>query len=433
MGNIGGRKSVHNVTYPSSVEEVFVCPMRKWAKSEYEKWGFDHRINYKIDLRRRLQPWATCGRYITARIYKRLTYSLCSGDANFEAPASSDDKWLVVVEDFYHSVVHLPQWYSLRGVCCLKENPIKLSDRFDAKVIGARDDFLVVQLIRENESQNNEWTVDILIMEMDTGGVFYVKSVFTFNTLVLPYMMEATLSPDHKYMCLKPSWEYIMSFSQYPTENNMMVVDIAKEKGILRHRLFKTEGTECVIAFDPRYEWRRLAVGNRSATDDEDLISVYDLEDQCVVKQSEKSREKQTTHNLVYSPDGSYVASLVVDPTPSAWRGLVKTVEMVILYSSDELEVLHRCPCNHIPTPINTTPVALFPLFSKAGDYMCFQKDNVRKYWDWQVVVLALPVKISLQFICRVAIRKFYTSAEIRSFPFPKKLKDFILFAPYIP
>ena len=182
-----------------------------------------------------------------------------------------------------------------------------------------------------------------------------------------------------------------------------------------------------------RYHWRRLAVGRRQTGDGlEECVSIYDLHDKTTVCKSHESPLRQTTHNLVYSPDGRYLASLVIMPEQSGWRDYVKEVDFVVVYSADDLAMLHRLPCMCTPSPINFTAMAMFPLFSDDGRYMCFQYDNYSRDFEWKVKVVSLPFDLSLQHLCRLVLRNCLTSQQIRNLRMPTRLRDYVQFRPYV-
>ena len=112
-------------------------------------------------------------------------------------------------------------------------------------MIGSRDDDIVVQLNR------SDWNVDVLKLRVCSGN-YTVRSVFSFRSKNEPYRLEACLSPDCRYMCIKPSWEVVLNLQQHPEENNVLLVDVSNERGELKETLFWLDGTERVLAFDPR-------------------------------------------------------------------------------------------------------------------------------------------------------------------------------------
>ena len=71
MGNRQGRRrrARHREVYAASWDVVLETSLRRWAKSECLKWGFDYRVNYRTNLLGRLRPWATGGRYLVGRLF----------------------------------------------------------------------------------------------------------------------------------------------------------------------------------------------------------------------------------------------------------------------------------------------------------------------------------------------------------------------------
>jgi len=90
------------------------------------------------------------------------------------------------------------------------------------------------------------------------------------------------------------------------------------------------------VSYDPRYRSRRVALGNYPKHG-RDIVVIYDIETDTVVTES-RLGVYQTTHNIVFSPDGMYLASLILGE--SVKEGLFN-FPRVLLYSSHDLRVIH--------------------------------------------------------------------------------------------
>lgn len=191
--------------------------------------------------------------------------------------------------------------------------------------------------------------------------------------------------------------------------------------------LFQNTAVRLFVAYDPRYRSRRIVLGNFSKNG-RDIVCIYDLIDDRVVSESHPN-QYQTTHNIVFSPDGMYIASLVLGR--SVKDGLFN-FPRVLVYSSSELEVLHivRTEClAEVPT---LSPAALFPLFSETGTHLAVAYGEQGTFYQ-QVVgvhVYKVPVLLDLQSLCRLTIRQYFDCQDVQRLPLPNKLKSYLRFQP---
>lgn len=123
------------------------------------------------------------------------------------------------------------------------------------------------------------------------------------------------------------------------------------------------------VAFDPRYRHRRIALGNFPGRDGRDVICLYDLLDDRVVATSDGATgaHYQTTHNITFSADGQYLASLVLGR--SVKDGLFN-FPRVIIYNGSDVTVVHSIRTDGLCEVPTLSPAALFPLFSATGAYL---------------------------------------------------------------
>ena len=181
------------------------------------------------------------------------------------------------------------------------------------------------------------------------------------------------------------------------------------------------------VAYDPRYRSRRIALGNYSKNG-RDLVCIYDLEDDQIILESRAS-EYQTTHNIVFSPDGMYVASLILGR--SVKDGLFN-FPRVLIYSSNDLDILHVIPTNYLSEVPTLSPAGLFPLFSETGTHLAVAYGEQGTFYQ-QVVgvhVYKVPVLLDLQSLCRLTIRQYFDCQDVQRLPLPNKLKAYLRFQP---
>jgi len=134
--------------------------------------------------------------------------------------------------------------------------------------------------------------------------------------------------------------------------------------------LFENSAVRLFVAFDPRYRSRRVALGNYPGPDGRDVVCLYDLVDESAVAVSSTAAAAphyQTTHNITFSPDGQYIASLVLGR--SIKDGLFN-FPRVIVYSGTDVSVMHIIRTDGLSEVPTLSPAALFPLFSSTGSHL---------------------------------------------------------------
>ncbi len=426
--------------YPNHWNLLRLCTLHTWRKTECHKWGFDSDINYMTDCEKRLHPWTMGGRHFKAVIghwnYGNLDDlsldDLQAASKEFKEYLDylchTKEKQLMIAEVISsHSCIWCPvikpHDYSLHGLGSLNE-----TDNYIKKmnVIGQHEDHMVIQVIRKSQHH------DFLILRQHNTNVrtFYkVQSFYTLLAKTTPFVMEAFLSPDCSKILIKPSLHYSVLVQKSPDVNITWMLE--SKTGECITTLFGGKAMGSVFAFDPRYHWRRLAVG-ACHNPNQRTIVIYDLAKGTSQVESDPTLH-QMTQNLVFSPDGIYLASLVVS---ACIQRDVLLLEGVILYDSDELKILHRIrsPGHYAVIPV--TPIAMFPLFSIDGQYMAAVRSEDYEEntggIDVTVHTVPTPKTLYLQDLVRVYLLKNLKRDHISQLPLPSRLKDFLLFKPYI-
>jgi len=162
--------------------------------------------------------------------------------------------------------------------------------------------------------------------------------------------------------------------------------------------LFENSAVRLFVAFDPRYRSRRVALGNYPGPDGRDVVCLYDLVDECVVAMSTTTTAAhyQTTHNITFSPDGQYVASLVLGR--SIKDGLFN-FPRVIVYSGADVSVVHIIRTDGLSEVPTLSPAALFPLFSSTGSHLAVAYGEQGTFYQ-QVFVITFGCVVSWSFDC---------------------------------
>lgn len=308
---------------PNSWQVIASYSLKKWHQKRRSLiWGFDECINYSdFEYGDLVQPWSTEGRHLMAYVYCKArdayhpeSFVPCgatnkskgTGELLFmvEKPFKLEAAWYPVnlppdykLESLLTRTVHGQRYYT--GV----------------NVIGARQDHIVVQVTKKNKK------TDILIIRK-VGQVLDVIATYEYGTSPNPYFMEAMLSPSCTKLLLQPSAYYCARFGSKPKTSEIQLIDIAPNgKCTLLGPLLTinpgqtpTPGSTAsfrrvhVIAFDPRYDWKRIVIGYQYAS----VVRVCDLFERRVVAENNSHGSlRQCTENLVYSPDGRYIASLI--------------------------------------------------------------------------------------------------------------------------
>ncbi len=430
---------------PDSWQVIGTYSWRKWhLKRRSLVWGFADHINLSgFEYGDLVQPWSTEGRHFMAYVYCKArdayhpeSFVPCGatsknkgeGELMFavERPYKQDAAWYPVnlppgykLDSLLTSTIHGQRYYT--GV----------------NVIGARSDYVVIQVTRKSPIR-----VDILVTRR-SGQVLEVVGLHRVGTLPGPYVMEALLSPSCTKLLLQPSAYYCVRFGNKPKTAEIQLVDIPPNgQCTLVGPLMTITSDEAsrasagvrrdhVFAFDPRYDWRRIVIGYQYAS----VVRVYDLlEKKILAENNSHGSLKQCAENLVYSPDGRFLASLV--STILTTRTKIR-IWGVLVYCSDTLELIHgidqSCPTGPLETLLY--PACIFPMFSSSGKFLAVPRRP--KYHNSEsfvvdVDVLLVPNVIHLQTLCRITILLCTKSNDVPLLPLPSALKNYLLFKPYL-
>ena len=252
--------------------------------------------------------------------------------------------------------------------------------------------------------------------------------------------MKGVLSPSCTKLLLQPSAYYCVRFGSRPKTTEIQLIDITRNGNctLVGPLLAVCPDTplgsksafrrDHVFSFDPRYDWKRIVIGYQYAS----VVRVCDLvERRVVVENNSHGSLRQYTENLVYSPDGRFIASLV-----SSIDGGTRTkiqIWGVLVYTSDSLEVVHciSYPRRNLEFPLY--PACLFPIFSCSGKFLVVPRcpqGAVTACYD--VDILLVPNILNLQSLCQITIYMCTRTKYVNDLPLPPSLKNFLLFKPYL-
>ena len=417
MGTASSKKAVTAGGGESSGEasDSLVEDMQAWAlvyngalpswKYSAVLWGFDPRIDYTSNVKARLQPWCTGGRYFSVK------YD--SPNIIMERPFFL----ITITEGCFKRDTHIRLPCAYQGRLYSESEP---SGHYlkAVQVVGYRDGIAVLQV----NCQDN--IMEFMVVHMKTGSVV---GIFKEEVSGKHYLCDCMISPDLSSFILKPNAMYVLNFCRGEYRNVMKLVSCKGDNCPLLKKLFENMAVRPFVAFDPRYCWRRVAIGNYLCSG-RDVVCVYDLQDEQVVVHSD-SVHYQTTHNIVYSPDGIYLASLVLGR--SVKDGLFN-FPRVLIYNSADLRILHTIKTNYLAEVPTLSPAALFPLFSETGTGLAISHGEQGTFYQQVcgVNVYRVPVQLDLQSLCRLAIRVYFDSQDVERLPLPSKLKAYLRFQP---
>lgn len=368
-------------------------------------WGFDPRIDYVSNVKARLQPWCTNARYFSVR---------------YDSPSKIMERpyfLITITEGCFKQDTHirLPCAYQKR----LHQDPEPSGHYLKpVQVVGYRDGIAILQL---NCVDN---VMEFVVIHMKTESVV---GMFKEEIGGKHYLCDCIISPDLSSFILKPNAMYVLNFCRGEYKNVMKVISCKGDNCPVIKTLFEGVAVRPFLAFDPRYKSRRVAIGNY-LKNGRDIVCVYDLKDKEVIAESDPT-QYQTTHNVVFSPDGIYLASLILGR--SVKDGLFN-FPRVLIYSSCDLGVLHVIRTNYLAEVPTLSPAALFPLFSDSGTHLAIAYGEQGTFYQQVagVNVYKVPVLLDLQSLCRLTIREYFDSQDVERLPLPNKLKAYLRFQP---
>ena len=392
---------------------------RHFVKTATPLWTFDHRINYVGDTACRFQPWVTGGRYLTPVLTTSDYFEL---GAFVPLISQTHGKFLLVIEKCHKQLlswktVKFPRPVSFDGL-----DETRSGAERAVQVIGAREEMLVLQVVRPNGLFEGYLLKDRLgVMEVVRSISFpcHRKESFT---------MEAVISPDSFKVLLKPSWVYLEQ-EEGVADNCVFLLDVSLDNPVSA-TMFLEQGAGSVMTFDPRFAWSRVALGSRrhqsKEVSEQFTVVLMDMK-----TQRQLSTYTQTTslvnvgiQNLTYSPDGRFLAAvtgIVLDS--SQLKILPKDLYFL---DSDSLCVLKTFPNIGPGHEVPVTPFCIFPIFSRESRYVAFMCYPNRRE---QVKVVAIPVHLTLRNLCRVWLRKLLPQQEaLMELPLSKSDVDYLLY-----
>ena len=298
---------------------------------------------------------------------------------------------------------------------------MKLAPFLDAaQIIGQRDHISIVQIPTTIKRS------DFLVVNTTK---LKVESVFHIDHADQPYLWECLISPDLSKLLLKPNLLFALRFRIQSVEDCLKIVCLNPKSCQYEAtgELFKESALDLIMCFDPRYKNTRIAIGNICKRG-QHVLCLYSLKTRKIVQKT-YGPQYQRTQNLVFTPDGDYLAALIVtyilgpNMFPQRFNFLG-----VMVYSTGDLQMLHMIQCYGTQSVPNLTPAAIFPVFSTYGDFLCMGSGSGGGIC--RVEIYHMPPAPTLKSMCRRKISRYLTEEEINKLLIPNDLKDYLLYKP---
>ena len=458
MGAHGSKYEPPTVTHRLSYDwqSMFHGSFKHWWKKTSTKLGFDKRVNYNhVEEYYHACPWACENR--TLMIQAKIWLSTPENDCTFtQSPRlyigekdgrGRDTWWRIHNIKFSHG-------YSLKRLVKSQTGPGRkpnynspAADYQGCNIIGTRDDIVIIQLSFDNRD------IKLLIVKKcDT----YYETIIMYNYQEYFCLLEATISPDYNKFLLRPR----RSDSLQVPNSKIQLFFFNKDKCAHMRDILFGESETIVYAFDPRYQWRRLAIGYQGDKAEIQLINI--ATDEMLCRSDAGSRGNglitaqtlQRTEKLVYSPDGRFLASLVSKISFVSDSLVTMAIAGVLVYNSNNLDVIHAVSV-HEGAPhlglssfenglrIKAYKALLIPEFSLNGRYLAIPRvksdlspnnshdDGSRFDSDFIIDVYSVPTILRLTELCRAVICLHMSKGAVDQLPaLPLKLKSFLNFRP---
>ena len=320
-------------------------------------------------------------------------------------------------------------------------------------VIGARGDIVIIQMI----TISNE--VKLFVTKQNESKLLTVATYDYFIDDEDAVFLEAIISPDLNKFLLRPNPFLCRKDLGIKCNFAVELFHINYPTGQCHHvkEVLMGQSSKVSLTFDPRWNWRHVAVGSRVQNKP---VYILDLHSNEIVAESQSRDPKylalwQRTEHMVFSPDGRFLASLA--SRCSSLREHVSniTVSGVIVYNSDSLEVLIVSSLNTRISPLlpgsgrkyhykDGMVMCLLPQFSTNGNYIALPKVStvVMDELDWEpetteqdeVHIYTVPFEpFDLQALCRtIIVRHLRSPNVVETLLLPDKLKKFLQFKPHL-
>ena len=280
---------------------------------------------------------------------------------------------------------------------------------------------LILHLIRNMTTQ-----FGIVDLSQDKFvGVFGVQYASFENEL-----LRGKVSPDCSVCLIK-----IPKLQAGATEVFVLQLYDLKSKDLLTE--YTLPYTDTAFAFDPRFNWTRLATTSFQQGSDNSL-SIVRVKTWDIIALNPRLDDMRPSQNndlkdILYSKDGFLIfAVMVTGGCHCRERKSRRTNPVdvsIYVFSADTAQTIHCVQYHRYTCGIHLCPINYMPMFSHCGSRMAIVLNDMESNMD-HIQIYKLPNSLSLQSRCRVRILQQFPQDMLSSLPLPNRLIQFLKFDP---
>ncbi|KAL4240427.1 hypothetical protein ACF0H5_001219 [Mactra antiquata] len=313
----------------------------------------------------------------------------------------------------------------------------KMAEHFEYKVVPAQmsciqnfqvksvlcfqSNTVILHLIRNMTTQ-----FGIVDLSQDKFlGVFGVQFA-SFNNEVL----RGKISPDCSVCLIK-----VPLLQAGAT--NAFVLQLYDLKGKTLLNEYSLPYLDTAFAFDPRFNWTRLAATSFLQGSDNSL-SLVQVRSWEVIASNPRLDDMRPSQNpelkdILYSKDGFLIfAVMVTGGCHCRERKSRRTNPIdvsIYVFNADNADTLHCIQYHRYTCGLHLCPVNYMPVFSHCGSRMAIVLNDMESALD-HVQIYKLPSSLSLQNRCRTRILQQYSPEMLHQLPLPNRMIQFLKFHP---
>ncbi len=291
-------------------------------------------------------------------------------------------------------------------------------------VLCFRESLVVLHLSRNTTSQFG--LLDLRINKFI--GIFGKQCVEFVNEALL-----GQISPDKSKCLIK--MPNLSQRAQQPRNDVFQLYDLQMKTLLAEVEL---NYNMCHFSFDPRFTWKRLAITNFEAGQNNSL-SLVQADSWHIQRTNPRVTDTRSSlypymKDLCFTRDGSLIIATILDITCYCREKKTRNYRpincSIYVFSGETTETLHciqyqRYTCTQHLCPINYSPV-----FSTCGNRMSLLMNMTDLPNVHFVQLYKLPVAMNLQNMCRIVILQNFPFEYLPDLPLPLKLINYLHFKP---
>ncbi|XP_060585358.1 uncharacterized protein LOC132741250 [Ruditapes philippinarum] len=194
---------------------------------------------------------------------------------------------------------------------------------------------------------------------------------------------------------------------------------------------------DTAFAFDPRFNWTRLAATSFLQGSDNSL-SIVRVKSWEIVASNPRLDDMRPSQNpelkdILYSKDGFLIfAVMVTGGCHCRERKSRRTNPIdvsIYVFNADTTDTIHCIQYHRYTCGLHLCPVNYMPTFSHCGSRMAIVLNDMEDTLD-HVQIYKLPNTMSLQNRCRVRILQQFPPDMLHQLPLPNRMIQFLRFHP---